>query len=69
MKRFFLAFLFFCAAAFAAQANTTNVIPWRVVKYSLVARQMALREAFETFGVTEGCRRRSSSSACVRCTT
>ena len=54
MKRFFLAFLFLCAAAFAAQANTTNVIPWRVAKYSLVARQMALREAFETFGVTEG---------------
>ena len=52
MKRFFLAFLFLCAAAFAAQANTTNAIPWRVAKYSLVARQMALREAFETFGVT-----------------
>ena len=54
MKRFFLAFLFFCVAAFAAQAGSTNAIPWRVVKYSLVARQMALREAFETFGVTEG---------------
>ena len=54
MKRIFLAFLFFCAAVLVAQAGSTNAIPWRVGKYSLVARQMALREAFETFGVTEG---------------
>ena len=54
MKRLLLAFLLICAAAFAARANATNAIPWRVGKYSLIARQMALREAFDTFGVTEG---------------
>ena len=54
MKRFLLAFLCVCAAACAARANATNAIPWRVGKYSLIARQMALREAFDTFGVTEG---------------
>ena len=54
MKRFLLAFLCVCAAACAAHANATNAIPWRVGKYSLIARQMALREAFDTFGVTEG---------------
>ena len=53
MKRFLLAFLCVCAAC-AAHANATNAIPWRVGKYSLIARQMALREAFDTFGVTEG---------------
>ena len=54
MKRILLAFLCICAAALAARANATNAIPWRVGKYSLIARQMALREAFDTFGVTEG---------------
>ena len=54
MKRFLLAFLCVCAAACAARANATNAIPWRVGRYSLIARQMALREAFDTFGVTEG---------------
>ncbi len=54
MKRILLAFLCSCAAAFAARADATNAIPWRVGKYSLVARQMPLREAFDTFGVTEG---------------
>ena len=53
MKRHILAFLLACAA-FAACADATNAIPWRVEKYSLIARQMALREAFDTFGVTEG---------------
>ena len=53
MKRHFLAFLCACAA-FAACADATNAIPWRVAKYSLIARQMPLREAFDTFGVTEG---------------
>ena len=48
MKRHLLAFL--CAAC----ADATNAIPWRVAKYSLVARQMQLREALDTFGVTEG---------------
>lgn len=54
MKRILLAFLCICAAALAARANATNAIPWRVGKYSLIARQMSLREAFDTFGVTEG---------------
>jgi len=53
MKRHFLAVLCACAA-FAACADATNAIPWRVAKYSLIARQMPLREAFDTFGVTEG---------------
>ena len=53
MKRHLLAFLCACAA-FAACADATNAIPWRVAKYSLVARQMQLREALDTFGVTEG---------------
>ena len=53
MKRHFLAVLLACAA-FAACADATNAIPWRVGRYSLIARQMALREAFDTFGVTEG---------------
>ncbi len=53
MKRYLLAI--FCAcSAFAVHADATNAIPWRVGKYSLIARQMALREAFDTFGVTEG---------------
>ena len=53
MKRHLLAFFIACAA-FAACAGATNAIPWRVAKYSLIARQMPLREAFDTFGVTEG---------------
>ncbi len=53
MKRHLLAFLIACAAL-AACADATNAIPWRVEKYSLIARQMPLREAFDTFGVTEG---------------
>ena len=53
MKRHLLAFLIACAAL-AACADATNAIPWRVERYSLLARQMALREAFDTFGVTEG---------------
>ena len=53
MKRHFLAFLLACAA-FAACADATNAIPWRVEKYSLIARQMALREAFDTFGASVG---------------
>lgn len=54
MKRFLLV-VFLCAcAAIAAHADATNAIPWRVAKYSLLARQMSLREAFDTFGVTEG---------------
>ncbi len=32
----------------------TNSIPWRVEKYTLTARTMPLREAFDTFGVAEG---------------
>ena len=53
MKRHLLASFLACAA-FAACADATNAIPWRVERYSLLARQMALREAFDTFGVTEG---------------
>ena len=53
MKRHLLAFFLACATL-AACADATNAIPWRVGRYSLLARQMALREAFDTFGVTEG---------------
>ena len=53
MKRHLLAFFLACATL-AACADATNAIPWRVERYSLLARQMALREAFDTFGVTEG---------------
>ena len=53
MKRHLLAFFLACATL-AACADATNAIPWRVAKYSLVARQMQLREALDTFGVTEG---------------
>ena len=32
----------------------TNSIPWRVENYTLTARTMPVREAFDTFGVAEG---------------
>lgn len=55
MKRHLTAILCALCAAFAAHsAAAANAIPWRVGKYSLIARQMGLREAFDSFGVAQG---------------
>lgn len=40
------------AAGFAG--SVTNAIPWRSPNYTLTARNMAVREALETFGVAQG---------------
>lgn len=51
MKRALLTALILCAYG-AVSAGPS--IPWRVPEYSLVARTMPVREAFETFAVAEG---------------
>ena len=51
MKRILL-FLAFVVPMVASSA--TNSIPWRVPNYSLTARSMDVRQAFDTFGVAEG---------------
>ena len=51
MKRILISFfLLLTCPVFGA----TNSIPWRVPNYSLTARSMDVRQAFDTFGVAEG---------------
>ncbi|MBO4287644.1 MAG: type III secretion system outer membrane ring subunit SctC [Kiritimatiellae bacterium] len=56
MKR--IPFLLSCLAASFCLAEATlpfdPKIPWRSEKYTLIARQMPVREAFDTFAVSEG---------------
>ena len=61
-KRILMAFLC-CAAAFVAVADGQDAsaekaaaptIPWKLPSYTLVARDMDLRVALETFAVAEG---------------
>lgn len=51
MKRILLLFAFVVTMVVSA---ATNSIPWRVPNYSLTARSMDVRQAFDTFGVAEG---------------
>ncbi|MBR0459988.1 MAG: type III secretion system outer membrane ring subunit SctC [Victivallales bacterium] len=55
MKRF-LAILFLVQAAMLSllAGGVSPSIPWRNPTYTLIARQMPVREAFETFAVSQG---------------
>ena len=48
-----VAALWLGVGAFVADAEAKS-IPWRLPKYSLTARAMNVRQAFDTFGVAEG---------------
>lgn len=48
-----VAALWLGVVAFVADAGAKS-IPWRLPKYSLTARAMNVRQAFDTFGVAEG---------------
>ena len=50
MKRFTASVLCACACAYALAAP----IPWKTPTYTLVARDMNLRTALDTFAVAEG---------------
>ena len=56
MKRFMAmaALAVLAAVPWGTVQAATNSIPWRVEKYTLTARTMPVREAFDTFGVAEG---------------